>query len=59
MLTYHINLNERGSFHADVRRDGQTIYDIYAGAELNDGDSSIFVDLEVIKENEGEIVFMG
>jgi hypothetical protein len=42
---YHINLDERGSFYADVRNsEGKTIYEIRAGNELPDGDTSIFDD---------------
>lgn len=42
---YHINLNERGSFNADVRNeDGKTIFEIKAGNELEEGESSIFED---------------
>ena len=43
---YYINLNERGSFYADVRKaiDGQTVFEIKAGDELVEGESSIFED---------------
>lgn len=48
---YHINLDERGSFYADVRdEDGKTVFEIRDGAEFNDGveiygdDGSIFQD---------------
>ena len=44
MLTYHINLHERGSFYADVRRDGETIFEIKAGNELREDENSIFED---------------
>lgn len=44
ILTYHINLDERGSFSADVRRDGKTIFEIKAGNELAEDESSIFED---------------
>lgn len=43
-LSYHINLDERGSFCADVRRDGKTILDIKAGNELEEDETSIFED---------------
>lgn len=42
---YHINLNERGSFYADVRNtSGKTVFEIKAGNELKEGESSIFED---------------
>jgi hypothetical protein len=42
---YHINLNERGSFFADVRNtSGKTVFTIKAGNELEEGESSIFED---------------
>ena len=42
---YYINLDERGSFYADVRNEkGKTIFEIKAGNELEEGDSSIFED---------------
>lgn len=42
---YNINLDERGSFLADVRdENGKTVYWIKAGNELEDGESSIFED---------------
>lgn len=42
---YHINLNERGSFFADVRNSsGETVFEIKAGNELNADESSIFED---------------
>lgn len=44
MLTYHINLDERGEFHADVRRDGKTIFEIFAGNMLKEDETSIFED---------------
>ena len=44
-FTYHINLNERGSFLADVRdSNGKTVYAIKAGDELGPDESSIFED---------------
>lgn len=44
-FVYHINLNERGSFSADVRnQSGETVYEIKAGSELADDESSIFDD---------------
>ncbi len=44
ILTYHINLDERGSFYADVRRNEETIFEIKAGNELAEDESSIFDD---------------
>jgi hypothetical protein len=46
VLEYYINLDERGSFSADVRdaSTGQTVYDIKAGAELGEDEQSIFDD---------------
>jgi hypothetical protein len=42
---YYINLNERGSFSADVRNaNGDTVFDIKAGNELEADESSIFED---------------
>jgi hypothetical protein len=42
---YYINLNERGSFRADVRNEAdETVYEIFAGDELAEGESSIFDD---------------
>lgn len=43
--TYTINLDERGSFYADVRDPGgNTIFEIKAGNELEPGETSIFED---------------
>jgi len=45
IYTYHINLDERGSFFADVRDiDGYTVYEINAGDLLGAGETSIFED---------------
>lgn len=45
VYTYHINLDERGSFYADVRnKSGKTVFEIKAGNELEDGETSIFDD---------------
>lgn len=44
ILTYHINLDERGSFSADVRRKNKTIFEIKAGDELGEDETSIFED---------------
>jgi hypothetical protein len=45
VYTYHINLNERGSFSADVRdASGKTVYEIKAGNELSPDETSIFED---------------
>lgn len=42
---YWINLNERGSFYADVRNSsGKTVFEIKAGDELGPDESSIFDD---------------
>lgn len=42
---YYINLDERGSFYADVRDpSGKTVFEIKAGNELDEGESSIFDD---------------
>jgi len=42
---YYINLDERGSFLADVRDSNeQTVFTIKAGDELKEGESSIFED---------------
>ena len=42
---YYIDLDERGSFRADVRNaDGETVFEVLAGDELQEGDSSIFED---------------
>lgn len=45
LFGYYINLDERGSFSADVRNvEGETVFDIKAGNELNEDESSIFDD---------------
>lgn len=42
---YFINLDERGSFYADVRNpQGKTVFEIKAGNELAEDESSIFED---------------
>lgn len=42
---YYIDLDERGSFRADVRNvDGETVFEVLAGDELPEGESSIFDD---------------
>lgn len=42
---YYVNLDERGSFNADVRdRSGKSVYEVKAGDELKEGESSIFED---------------
>ena len=44
-FTYHIDLNERGSFVADVRNtSGKTVFTIKAGDELGADETSIFED---------------
>lgn len=43
--TYHINLNERGSFYADVRNeDEKTVMEIKGGNELAEDESSLVED---------------
>ena len=45
VYNYHINLNERGSFFADIRDDDEnTVYEFEAGNELKEYESSIFDD---------------
>jgi len=42
---YFINLDERGSFYADVRNtSGKTVFEIKAGDSLPEGETSIFED---------------
>ncbi len=42
---YYINLDERGSFRADVRDEiGDTVFEIRAGNELEEDETSIFED---------------
>jgi len=42
---YFINLDERGSFYADVRdNSGNTVFEIKAGNELGEDETSIFED---------------
>jgi len=64
---YFINLDERGSFRADVRDcTGKTVFEISAGDELAEGESSIFEDglmrhkddLEGLREHLVEIGIM-
>jgi hypothetical protein len=44
-FSYHINLDERGSFSADVRDEKEkTVLDILAGNELGEDETSIFED---------------
>jgi len=53
--TYHINLDERGRFFADLRDiDGYTVYEIHAG-DLDEGETSIFEDgfMRDTKDTEG------
>lgn len=43
--TYHVNLDERGSFYADVRNeDGKTVLEVFGGNELPEGESSLVDD---------------
>jgi len=46
VFDYHVNLNERGSFYADVRDEitGKTIYEVKEGNELEDGETSLVED---------------
>ena len=44
-FTHHVNLDERGSYYADVRdHKGETVFTIKAGNELEEGESDIFED---------------
>lgn len=43
--SYFINLDERGGFNADVRDEaGQTVFEVKAGDELPNGETSVFED---------------
>lgn len=45
IFEYFINLDERGSFYADVRNpQGETVFEIKVGNELSEDESSIFDD---------------
>ncbi len=45
IFTHHINLDERGSYYADVRdAKGETVFVIKSGNELEEGGSDIFDD---------------
>ena len=45
ILKYHVNLNERGSFYADVRdKDGNTIYEVRGGNELGEDETDLVTD---------------
>lgn len=45
VYTYYINLDERGCFCADVRNpNGKTVFEIKAGDELEEDETSIFED---------------
>lgn len=45
LFGYYINLDERGSFSADVRNTaGETVYEVKAGDELGEDESSIIED---------------
>ena len=51
----YVNLDERGSFQADVRNeDGNTVYEIKAGNELDEDESSIFDDGYMKDKNDTE-----
>ena len=42
---YYVNLNERGSFYADVRDEaGETVFEVRAGNELPEGEPSLVED---------------
>lgn len=42
---YYVNLNERGSFYADVRNaDGSTVFEVRGGRELGEDDTSMVED---------------
>ncbi|MDR1423752.1 MAG: hypothetical protein LBI92_03975 [Azoarcus sp.] len=42
---YHVNLDERGCYYADVRDpDGLTVFEIKADNSLREGETSIFED---------------
>jgi hypothetical protein len=67
MLKYFINLDERGEFYADVRRDDKTIFEIKGFEIFEDGFmknkldlaglTEYLNDLGLIKENDGAIQF--
>lgn len=45
IFEYFINLDERGSFYADVRNQaGETVFEIKAGNELAEDETNIFED---------------
>lgn len=63
MLKYYINLDERGEFYADVRRDDKTIFEIKGFEIFEDGFMdhkedivnlfTYLVDLDIAKLGEG------
>lgn len=54
-FTHHINLDERGSYYADVRdHKGNTVFTIKAGNELEEGESDIFEDGFMVHKNDME-----
>lgn len=53
VFTYWINLDERGSFYADVRNSsGTTVFEIKAGDELGPHETSIFEDGWMLHKND-------
>lgn len=45
ILRYHVNLDERGSFYADVRDEaGETLYEVRGGDELREDETSLVED---------------
>src|SRR5688572_28823338 len=45
ILKYHVNLNERGSFYADVRDENDaTLYEVRAGDELGEDETDLVED---------------
>lgn len=45
ILKYHVNLNERGSFYADVRNEsGETVYEVRGGNELAEDETDLVTD---------------
>jgi len=46
MLRYYVNLNERGSFYADVRDEsGETVFEVRAGDALDADESDLVPDV--------------
>lgn len=55
MLTYHINLDERGEFYADVRRDDETIFEIKGFDIFEDGFMQHKNDIGGLREYLGDL----